>query len=113
MNYDRAHALAREIRESEEYKRFAAAKERVADDPNTLGLLKEYKRLELVCQAALVSGEQDEESMEKLKRVMALLQMNADAAEYMMAEFGLTRALGDIYRILADAAGLDMSMLDG
>lgn len=112
MNYDKAHELARDIRASEEYKRFEAAKERVASDPNTIGLLKEYKRLELRCQAAYVSGEQDHESMEKLQRLVALLQMNEDAAEYIMAEFGLSRALGDVYRILADAAGVDMSMLD-
>lgn len=112
MNYDKAHELAGEIRESSEYKDYISAKEAVSQDPNTLGLLKEFKRLELKCQAAMVSGEEDPESMEKLRRLTGLLQMNGDAAEYLMAEFRLSRALGDIYRILADAAGLDISMLD-
>ncbi len=113
MNYDKAHELAREIRTSDEYRRYMAAKERIGDDPNTVGLLAEYKRLSLRCQAAMVSGEQDEESMEKLRRLAAVLQMNADAAEYIMAELTLSRALGDIYRILAEAAGVDTSLFDG
>lgn len=112
MNYDKAHALAADIRASEEYKKFMKAKEAVSEDPNTLGLLKEYKRLELKCQAALVSGEQDAESMEKLQRLMGFLQMNREASEYLLAEFTLSRAVGDIYRIIAEAAGLDISMLD-
>ena len=113
MNYDRAHELAREIRSSEEYRRYAAATEKVSEDPNTVGLLAEYKRLQLRCQAAMVSGEQDEESMEKLRRLLAVLQMNSDAAEYIFAEITLSRALGDIYRILAEAAGVDTSLFDG
>ncbi|MCR5611934.1 MAG: YlbF family regulator [Clostridiales bacterium] len=112
MNYDKAHSLAADIRASEEYKNYVSRKEAVSQDPNTLGLLKEYKRLELKCQAAMVSGEEDAESMEKLRRLTALLQMNAEASEYLMAEFRLSRMLGDIYRILADAAELDISMLD-
>lgn len=112
MNYDKAHSLAADIRESAEYKSFVSARDAVSQDPNTMGLLKEYKRLELKCQAAMVSGDNDPESMEKLQRLMGLLQMNREASEYLMAEFQLSRMLGDIYRILADAAGLDISMLD-
>lgn len=112
MNYDKAHALAADIRASEEYKSYIRAKEAASEDPNTWGLLKEYKRLELKCQAALVSGEEDAESMEKLKRLMSFLQTNREAGEYLMAEFQLSRAVGDIYRILAEAAELDISMLD-
>ncbi|MBO4384332.1 MAG: YlbF family regulator [Clostridia bacterium] len=112
MDYDKAHSLAADIRASREYKSFVSAREAVSQDPNTLGLLKEYRRLELRCQAAIVSGEEDLESMEKLQRLMGLLQMNKDASEYLMAEFALSRMLGDIYRILADAAELDISMLD-
>lgn len=113
MNYDKAHELAREIRASEEYRRYKAAKEKIEDDPNTLGMLAEYKRLQLRCQAAMVSGERDDESMEKLQRLVAVLQMNPDAAEYVMAELILSRALGDVYKILAEAAGVDTSMFEG
>lgn len=113
MNYDKAHELAREIRASEEYRRYAAAKERVGDDPNTVGLLKEFKRLQLRAQAAMVSGEQDAESIEKLQKLAAVLQMNPDAEEYIMAELTLSRALGDVYKILAEAAGVDTSLFDG
>lgn len=112
MNYDKAHALAADIRASGEYIRFKKAKEAAAEDPNTWGLLKEYKRLELKCQAAMVAGEEDPESMDKLKRLLGFLESSGEASEYLLAEFELSRAVGDIYRILADAAGLDISMLD-
>lgn len=111
MNYDKAHELAREIVKSDEYIEYARAKEEVSSDPDTLGLLKEVRRLEVKCQAAMVTGESDSESLEKLNRLMGYLAMNEAAGRYLMAEFNLNRAIGDIYRIIAEAAGLDMSML--
>lgn len=112
MVYDKAQELAAEIRASEEYAAYAAAKENIAAGSPTEALLKEYKRLEYRAQAALVAGEEDTETLEKLRRLGELLQMDKDASEYLIAEIRLSRLVGDVYRIVANAAGLDVSMLD-
>ena len=109
MVYDKANELAREIRESAEYKRFSAARENIRDDM-TKNLLKEYKSLQLKAQAAIVGGAEDGELMEKLQKLGELLQMDRAASEYLIAEYMLGRMVGDIYKILADAVELDLGM---
>ena len=81
--YDQAHELARALKESEEYREFTRLKEVAYDDGTNKALLDEYKRL----------------------------QFNPDVSAYLMAEFRFQRMLSDIFKILADVAGVDLDML--
>ena len=112
MVYDKANELARDIKQSSEYKAFADAKERAMKNETTVNLLKEYHKLQYTAQAAMVAGKQDDESLEKLQKLGELLQMDKDASDFLIAEFQLNRMLGDIYKILADAVDVDLSMLE-
>lgn len=112
MTYDKANELAKEIAESEEYKQYSEAKDAVMQNETTVSLLKEYRKLQMKAQAAIVSGKNDDESIERLQKLGELLQMNKDASAYLFAEYRLNRMLGDIYKILADAVDIDLSMLE-
>jgi cell fate (sporulation/competence/biofilm development) regulator YlbF (YheA/YmcA/DUF963 family) len=112
MVYDKANELAADIKASEEYKRFCAAKDKIEEGSTTASLLKEYRKLQLRAQAAMVAGEEDAECMEKLQKLGEILQMDKTASEYLISEFMLSRMLGDIYKILADAVDVDLSMLE-
>ena len=46
-----------------------------------------------------------------MQQIAALLQYNQDARDYLMAEFRFQKMLADIYKILADVAGIDLDML--
>lgn len=110
--YDEAHALARALKESEEYREFARLKEVAYDDGTNKALLDEYKRLQFRMQAKLASGESmPEEDMQRLQQIGTLLQFNPDVSAYLMAEFRFQRMLSDIFKILADVAGVDLDML--
>jgi len=112
MVYDKANELAKDIQASDEYKAFTEAKERVEQNETTIGLLKQYHKLQIEAQAAYVAGKQDDESLQKLQKLGELLQMDKDASAYLIAEYQLNRMLGDIYKILADAIQVDLSMLE-
>lgn len=112
MVYDKARELAKMISESEEYKTFCAAKEEATKNETTVALLKDYHQLQIKAQAEMVSGTKDDSTMERLKKIGELLQMNNQAAEYLMAEYRLNRMVGDIYRIIAEAIDADLGMLD-
>lgn len=112
MVLDKAKELAAEIRASNEFKRFEAAKAAVGESEMTRNLLKEYGRLRVQAQADAVAGKDDAETLEKLQKLGELLQMDRAASEYLMAEFMLSRTVGDVYRMIAEAAGLDLSMLE-
>ena len=110
--YDQAHALARALKESEEYREFTRLKEVAYDDGTNKALLDEYKRLQFRLQAKVAAGETlPPDDMQRLQQIGALLQFNPDVSAYLMAEFRFQRMLSDIFKILADVAGVDLDML--
>ena len=110
--YDQAHALARALKDSEEYREYARLKEIAYDDGTNKALLDEYKRLQFRMQAKLASGEtMPEEDVQRLQQIGALLQFNPDVSAYLLAEFRFQRMLSDIFKILGEVAGIDLDML--
>ena len=110
--YDQAHALARALKESDEYREYMRLKETAYDDSTNKALLDEYKKLQFRLQAKLAAGESmPQDDMQRLTQIGALLQFNPDVSAYLMAEFRFQRMLSDIFKILADVAGVDLDML--
>ena len=110
--YDQAHALARALKESEEYREYARLRETAYDDDTNRALLDEYKKLQFRLQAKMAAGESlPQEDMQRLTQIGALLQFNPDVSAFLMAEFRFQRMLSDIFKILADVAGVDLDML--
>lgn len=112
MVYDTARALAAELKSSEEYRSFQSLRDRALQNETTKGLLKEYHRLQIQAQAAAVQGKQDQDLLQRLKKVGEVLQFDADASAFLMAEYRMNRLLGDVYKILAEAVDVDLSMLE-
>lgn len=110
--YDQAHALANSLRESEEYREFNRLKALAYEDETNRALLDEYKRLQFRLQAKMASGESlPPDDMQRLQQIGTLLQFNPDVSAFLMAEFRFQRMLTDIFKILADVAGVDLDML--
>lgn len=110
--YDQAHALARGLKETEEYREYIRLKTLAYDDSTNKTLLDEYKRMQFKMQARAASGEKvSDEDMQKITRIASLLQLNEDARDYLMAEFRFQKMLADIYKILGDVAGIDIDAL--
>ena len=112
MVYDTANQLAKELKQSEEYRTFKKLREQVTENDTTKSLLAEYHRLQIKAQAAAVSGKKDDETLEKLQKIGEVLQLNKEASDYLLSEFRLNRMLGDVYKILAEAIDVDLSALE-
>ena len=112
MLTDEARILADKLKASEEYRMYRESKERAYASPSTAALLDEFYALRMKVQASSVAGTPDAETTEKLQRLGELLQFDAAAAEYLLAEYRLNALLGEIYKILADAVGLDLGALE-
>jgi cell fate (sporulation/competence/biofilm development) regulator YlbF (YheA/YmcA/DUF963 family) len=112
MVYDTAKLLAGELQNSMEYREYTGAKARAMENSTTRTLIDEYDKLQIRAQAAMIAGDQDSESLKKLQKLGELLQFDADASAYLMAEFRLKRMLGDVYKILAEAVDVDLSPLE-
>lgn len=112
MLLDDARALADKLKASEEYQTYREAKARAYAQPSTAALLDEFYALRMKAQAASVAGTPDADVNEKLQKLGELLQFDAAAAEYLLAEFRLNALVGDIYKILAEAVDLDLGALE-
>ena len=74
MQYDTAHSLAAEIRQSSEWQEYHRLKEEVMGDETTAALIREYKKLQLSLQVAAMSGRQGEaEDMQRFSGITTLL----------------------------------------
>ena len=110
--YDQAHLLAKTLKESEEYREYERLKAAAYEDETNKALLDEYKRLQFRMQAKLASGENmPEEDFQRLQQIGTLLQFNPDVSAFLMAEFRFQRMLSEVFKILADVAGIDLDML--
>lgn len=110
--YDQAHALAKSLKESEEYREMMRLREIAYESDTNKTLMAEYKKLQFRMQAKLASGENmPEEDYQRLQQIGTLLQFNQDVSAYLLAEFRFQRMLSDIFKILADVAGVDLDML--
>ncbi|NLG24598.1 MAG: YlbF family regulator [Clostridiales bacterium] len=112
--YDQAHALARMLRDSEEFTEYQRLREIAYQDDTNRALMDEYKRLQYQMQLRMASGDRmDEDDFQRMQKIAGLLQFNADATACLMAEFRFQKMLADIYKILADAAGVNLDLLAG
>ena len=112
MVYDTAKRLADELKSSEEYREYHAIKARAMENKTTRALIEEYNKLQIQAQAAMIAGDRESEPLKKLQKIGEVLQFDADASAYLMAEFRLKRMVGDVYKILAEAVDIDLSPLE-
>ena len=104
-----ARELAGEIRQSREYEAYVSAREKVLADQQTSSLLKRFHRLQMTVQARQLSGADPGAEGEELKKLAELLQFSPDAADYLMAEYGLDRLLTTTFDTIAREVGVDFS----
>ncbi|MBQ3276642.1 MAG: YlbF family regulator [Oscillospiraceae bacterium] len=104
-----ARELAGEIRQSREYGAYASARDKVLADEQTASLLKRFHRLQMRVQARRMTGEQGGAEEEELKKLAELLQFSPDAADYLMAEYGLNQLLTTTFDTIAREVGVDFS----
>ena len=111
MEYSKAYALAAEIRDSEEGRTYRSLKDTVMADETQAALIREYKKLSVSLQMAAVNGTQGSaEDMQRFSGIAALLFAKPEVQQYLLAEMRLQQAMADIFRILTDAAGLELGL---
>lgn len=106
-----ARALARDIRESEEYKIYAQYKEELAQEEGAMALVKEFQRLQMAAQLAAVSGQQlPGEDLQRFSQMSALLYADPRTSGYLMAQLRLQKLVADVLQTITQAADLPMDL---
>ena len=109
MLIDDAKALADKLKNSEEYRAYTEAKAAAFENPSTAAMLCEFDKLRREAQVRAAAGETDELADHKLQKLGELLQFDAAAAAYLMAEYRLNALMGDVLQVLAEAVGWNLN----
>lgn len=110
--YDRANELAGALRQSEEATEYRRLKELAEADETNRALLGEYRKLQVALQMQAMGGPKtDDDAMQRFSQISSLLYMNSDVQAYLMAEMRLQKLMADIFKVVAEAGGLNMDML--
>lgn len=111
MEYSAAHTLARAIRDSEEYQTYHRLKDEVMADDTQAALIREYKKLQMSLQMNAMAGRTpDSEDMQRFTGITSLLFGKEEVSQYLLAEMRMQQAMADIFKIVTEAADLDMPL---
>ena len=111
MDYSSTYRVAQDIRESEEYKTYHELKESVMSDETTAALVREYRKLQMTIQMAAMGGRKaEEEDMQRFSGISTLLFSKPEVSRFLLSEMQLQQTLSDIFKIVTEAADLDIAM---
>lgn len=111
MEYNSAYRLADEIRASEEYRTYHGLKEQVMGEETQAALIREYRRMQVQIQMAALSGQTaNPEEMNRFTTLSGLLFSKPEVRDFLLAEMRLQQALADIFRIVTEAADVEMGL---
>ena len=105
--YDTANNLAREIRESEVFKKLKNAKDMIYSDPEKKDLVEEFDKLKVEVQLMEIKQQNHEEVNQEDKRVKLAklyntLISNKDIKEYFDLQIQFNQMMIDINKIIGD-----------
>lgn len=102
--YDSAHQLARNIKNSKEYKDFKKYMNEVKKDKNASKTLENLRNTQLEIQRAQVSGEKlNQSKVNKFEEIYKTASSNPKLSNYLQAELKFMQIMEDINKILAEA----------
>ena len=111
MDYSSTYKLAQDIRDSEEYTTYHELKKTVMEDETTAALIREYRKLQMAIQMSAMSGRTpDSEDTQRFTGISTLLFSKPEVSQFLLAEMRLQQALADIFRIVTEAADVEMSL---
>ena len=111
MDYSSTYRLAQDIRDSDEYKTYHELKESVMSDGTTAALIREYRKLQMTIQMSAMSGTPAEaEDMQRFSGISTLLFSKPEVSRFLLSEMQLQQALADIFKIVTEAADLDIAV---
>lgn len=102
--YDTANELAKEIKESIEYKEYKEARALVLSNPDLKNRIEEFEKIRYDVQVlSFENGKEDSEKMKKLKELYNILIENKDIKEYFDLEVKFNVMIADINKIIAES----------
>ncbi|WP_448588985.1 YlbF family regulator [Thermodesulfobium sp.] len=111
--YDKAHELAKSIKDSQEYNELLKSIELVKKDENLYKMIKNFFTLRTQIEIEILSGkEEDKEKKESLKRLHELVIAIPEGRRIVESQYRFQQLMGDIYKIIGEAINEGMEFFN-
>lgn len=102
--YEEAHSLKKAIKESEEYKQYKAAADKIKENPELDKMMKDFMDKQIEMQTKQMLGEEaSAEVMESIQKLSGFVMADPAAAEYLQCQMRFSLMVQDVYKILGEA----------
>ena len=107
--YDKAHELARELKDCPEVIQFRNSSEKVQGNDLSAKMIKNFRQIQMEAYSEhMKSGKVSEATEKKVQSLASVISMNSDVASYLQAEGKFAIIWEDIIKILNDAIGVNI-----
>ncbi|AWB10924.1 Cell fate regulator YlbF [Thermodesulfobium acidiphilum] len=111
--YDKAHELAKSIKDSQEYSELTKSIELVKSDENLYKMVKNFFTLKTQIEIDMLSGkEESKEKKDNLKRLHDLVMAIPEGRKIIESQYRFQRLMGDIYKIIGEAINEGMEFFN-
>lgn len=101
--YEDAHALARAIKASEEYKQYNEVKQKVKENEQLDKMLEDFHMKQMEVQAKQLMGEEvSQEMMQQVQNLYQVVATDPLAAQFLQCEMRFQVMMQDVYKILGE-----------
>jgi len=101
--YDHAHALAKAIKTSGEYRAFKQAQENLEKDGAAKEMLADFRKKQWELNSKKLRGEKISSEEEKaLSKAWEIIQFNKTVKEYLEKEYRFSVLLSDVQKIITE-----------
>lgn len=101
--YDKVHELVRDLKTTNEYKKYVELKQKVKQDSVLSDKIKIFREKQMAYQKEyLVGKEMDEATKQEMQQLYSLIIQSPVAAEFFQAEITLDVMLADMQKIIGE-----------
>lgn len=101
--YDKVHELVRNLKATNEYKRYVELKEKVKQDSNLSQKIKLFREKQMSYQKEYLAGkDMDDTAKQEMQQLYSLIIQSPVAAEFFQAEITLDVMLADMQKIIGE-----------
>ena len=101
--YDKVHELVRDLKKTNEYKKYVELKEKVKADSDLAQKVKVFKERQMSYQKDYLSGkDMDDNAKQEMQQLYSLIIQKPLGAEFFQAEIALDVMLADMQKIIGE-----------
>ncbi|WP_438349609.1 YlbF family regulator [Paenibacillus sp. FA6] len=102
--YDKAHDLAKALKDSQEVQEINSAMNLINNDPEGKAMLEDFRKRQMELQQRMMTGDMPApEEMEKMEKEFEVLSLNLNIRRLFEAERRLSVIIEDVNKIITDS----------